>query len=386
MKKILFKQIFLIVLSVCGFCHAQESYMSDFYKGNLVEKKQVVESSSAAGDSSIAIAALDFSISAYDALSSDTDFINLVETSVKSLTAGNCKGKEKIIAEKLRMIFKTFSDSKIKIAVIDAFSVFQSPENLYLVNDFFYSKMQKSQEMDEALLKAVLFMGTYGNSASFNMLFIADILDVWPSYSAILASSYGGLANESEKEILQFLSTVPIEKKILILKRLDENPKVSKKICGESAENALSSVIYNIEGAKPDFSGSKLNLTLVCLQVFSDTQWTRAASLIASCFNGIRQEYENGNLSDEDFSSTIKNIASVSSAETSSSLSSYLDFLNKQTEKNLPPSKAVVLSLINSLGEMGDKAAFDSLLYATYLDYPEEVIAAAKNALAKLKW
>ncbi|MDY2616447.1 MAG: hypothetical protein SOV76_07840, partial [Treponema succinifaciens] len=76
MKKILFKQIFLIALSVCGFCHAQESYMSDFYKGNLVEKKQVVESSSAAGDSSIAIAALDFSISAYDALSSDTDFIN----------------------------------------------------------------------------------------------------------------------------------------------------------------------------------------------------------------------------------------------------------------------------------------------------------------------
>ena len=124
--------------------------MSDFYKGNLVEKKQVVESSSAAGDSSIAIAALDFSISAYDALSSDTDFINLVETSVKSLTAGNSKGKEKIIAEKLRMIFKTFSDSKIKIAVIDAFSVFQSPENLYLVNDFFYSKMQKSQEMDAA--------------------------------------------------------------------------------------------------------------------------------------------------------------------------------------------------------------------------------------------
>ena len=208
MKKILFKQIFLIALSVCGFCHAQESYMSDFYKGNLVEKKQVVESSSAAGDSSIAIAALDFSISAYDALSSDTDFINLVETSVKSLTAGNSKGKEKIIAEKLRMIFKTFSDSKIKIAVIDAFSVFQSPENLYLVNDFFYSKMQKSQEMDEALLKAVLFMGTYGNSASFNMLFIADILDVWPSYSAILASSYGGLANESEKEILQFLSKI----------------------------------------------------------------------------------------------------------------------------------------------------------------------------------
>lgn len=386
MRKNLFSPVLLAFFSLCGFCHAQNSYISEFYRGNLIDKKQVVESSSAAGDSSIAIASLDFSISAYSALSTDADFINLVEISVKSLTAGNSRGKEKIVSEKLREIFKLFNDVKIQIAVIDAFSVFPSPENLYLVNDFFYGKMQKSQEMDEAILKAVLFMGSHGNSASFNMLFIADILEVWPSYSAILASAYGGLANESEKEILQFLATVPIEKKILILKRLDENPKISKKICGDAAENALSSVIYNIDGAKFDFSGSRLNLVLVCLQVFSDTQWTRAAALIASCFNGIKQEYENGMLSDEDFSSTIKNMASVSSAETASTLSSYLDFLNKQTEKNQPPSKAVVLSLINSLGDMGDKAAFDSLLYATYLDYPEEVIAAAKNALAKLKW
>ncbi|MGN0728278.1 hypothetical protein [Treponema sp.] len=378
--------IFILFLLSCGICAAQESLMSEFYKGNLIEKKEVVEASAASGDSSIAIAALDFSISAYDALIYDDDFITLAETAVKSLTAGNCRGKEKLVSEKLKSVFKLFNDSRVIIAVIDAFSVFQSQENLYLVNDFFYSNMQNQNEMNEAILKAVLFMETYGNSASFNMLFIADILDIWPSYSEILSSSYGSLANESEKEILQFLATVPVEKKILILKKLDTNPKISKKICGEAAENALSSVIYNIEGAKLDFSGSKLDLALVCLEVISDTQWTRSASLVAQCFDGIKKEYESGRLSDTEFSAAIKNIAAVSSSETVLQLSSYLDFLNKQAEKNKAPSKAVVLSLINSLGDMGDKTAFDSLLYATYIDYPEEVVAAAKNALAKLKW
>ena len=50
------------------------------------------------------------------------------------------------------------------------------------------------------------------------------------------------------------------------------------------------------------------------------------------------------------------------------------------------PEEAVVLSVIKALGGLGDKAAFDYLLYATYLDYPSDVTDAARLALAKLKW
>jgi hypothetical protein len=64
----------------------------------------------------------------------------------------------------------------------------------------------------------------------------------------------------------------------------------------------------------------------------------------------------------------------------------YLDSLNKEMEKGTVPSKQVVLAVITALGGLGDKTAFDYLLYVTYLEYPEEVIAAARDALAKLKW
>ena len=50
------------------------------------------------------------------------------------------------------------------------------------------------------------------------------------------------------------------------------------------------------------------------------------------------------------------------------------------------PEEAVVLSVINALGGLGDKTAFDCLLYVTYLNYPEAVVKAAKTALTKLKW
>ena len=82
----------------------------------------------------------------------------------------------------------------------------------------------------------------------------------------------------------------------------------------------------------------------------------------------------------------ITNIASVASEETGQVLSAYLDLLNKRAEENNAPVEVVVLSVINSLGDLGDKAAFDYQLSVTYLNYPEEVTAAARTALAKLKW
>ena len=91
-------------------------------------------------------------------------------------------------------------------------------------------------------------------------------------------------------------------------------------------------------------------------------------------------------ISDEDFAMAIADIAKVASSETSVVLSQYLDFLNKKMENREPPVQTVILAVINALGGLGDKTAFDYLLYVTYLDYPEEVIAAAKNALSKLKW
>lgn len=42
--------------------------------------------------------------------------------------------------------------------------------------------------------------------------------------------------------------------------------------------------------------------------------------------------------------------------------------------------------MIDSLAKLGDKSAFDYLLYVGYLEYPESIKKAARDALSGLKW
>ena len=55
-------------------------------------------------------------------------------------------------------------------------------------------------------------------------------------------------------------------------------------------------------------------------------------------------------------------------------------------DKSFSPAESVVLAIISALGTVGDKNAFDALLGVTYYEYSDSVIAAARDALAKLKW
>jgi hypothetical protein len=48
--------------------------------------------------------------------------------------------------------------------------------------------------------------------------------------------------------------------------------------------------------------------------------------------------------------------------------------------------EAITRTIIQVLGDMGDKISFDYLLYISYLSYPEVIQSAAKEALEKLKW
>jgi HEAT repeat protein len=46
----------------------------------------------------------------------------------------------------------------------------------------------------------------------------------------------------------------------------------------------------------------------------------------------------------------------------------------------------IMLAIIRALGEIGDKTAFDNLLYISSLNYPEQIQSAAREALDRLDW
>ena len=67
-------------------------------------------------------------------------------------------------------------------------------------------------------------------------------------------------------------------------------------------------------------------------------------------------------------------------------LTAYLEEKKKKKENETDVSSAIVLSVIKTLGAIGDKSAFDSLLAVTYLDYDESILSAARKALSGLRW
>lgn len=381
------KALFLGVFSaLCLNAFAEpKSYEIDYIKGNFSQKTQAVKRASEAGDYSLVVDAINFCVDVEKLLGDDDRELNiLVETSVRCLKNSTVFSNEQISAL-LCSVFTAFSTSNVRIAVLEKLNSFPSSTNVNLVNAYIYDRCQSGSPMDDVLKKAIQIVKTSGNSVSFWYLFSADVLQIWPESASLLQESYGALASNCEVEVLNLFSKVNASQKSYILSIISKNKDFPSKIQGEVAENALSEAIIAY-GEKKDFSDDEIKLQLDALEILANTKWTRASSMASSYFSVACKEYEDGRITDVQFCNVISNVTSIASGDTCQVLSQYLDFLNKSKESGNAPCKAVVLSVINALGELGNKSAFDYLLYVTYLDYGDDVVQAARNALSNLKW
>lgn len=381
--KVLFLCVFA-ALCTCAFGESK-SYEIDYIKGNFSQKTQAVKRASEAGDYGLVVEAINFCVEVEKLLGDNDRELNiLVETSVRCLKNSTVFTNEQVAAL-LCSVFTAFSTSNVRIAVLEKLNDFPSSYNVNLVNAYIYDRCQSGAPMDDVLKKAIQVVKVSGNSVSFWYLFSADVLLVWPDNAELLQESYGALASSSEAEVLNLFSKVNPAQKSYILSIISKNKDFPAKIQGEVAENVLSEAIISY-GENKDFTDDEIKLQLDALEILSNTKWTRASSMASSYFVVARKEYEAGRITDLQFSNVISNVTSIASGDTCQVLSQYLDFLNKSKESGNAPVKAVVLSVINALGELGNKSAFDYLLYVTYLDYGDDVVAAARNALSNLKW
>ncbi|MCR5218434.1 hypothetical protein [Treponema sp.] len=365
------------LFAINAFAQNQQ-FEIDYVKGNLEDKITAVKESARIGDYSLNVKAMDFCLEYNKLLSQEEGFKSLLLEALTSISSSYPED----VSGRLCRIFKEIQDVEVRLAVLDRFNDYSSANSVSLVNSYLSEQIRNNSPSDEIILKSVKYLQSNGNVTSFRLIFVADILGIWEENTEALSQAWGPLANNSENEMLQVFQSSDFNQKLLILRAVQKNPYVSKKIRSEIAENALSEAIYNIG----ETSDVIIELQKESLRVIADCQWTRAASLATDYFSVARKEYENGHMTAEDFAAVITDIAAIASDETGHVLSEYLDFLNKSKEFSNAPVEAVVLSVINALGGLGDKTAFDYLLYVTYLDYSPEVITAARNALAKLKW
>jgi hypothetical protein len=116
----------------------------------------------------------------------------------------------------------------------------------------------------------------------------------------------------------------------------------------------------------------------------SEGDW--CAALLIEHLDATIAEYDKG-LADQRFLlEAVAALGAMGAREAAVRLTQYLVLVNSYTEKAKGYDEQVVLAIIASLGQLGDKVGFDDLMYTQYLNYSAAVKKAARAALDKLKW
>jgi len=153
----------------------------------------------------------------------------------------------------------------------------------------------------------------------------------------------------------------------------------------ELAETALS-VGVSYQGSSSGDLTYILSLRTSAARELTAREWQKASPLAIKHFYDYQMQYNRGQVSKSNFLESIALLGAMGTSEAAQALALYLQLINTETEQGKSFDEQVALAVVNNLGRLGDKSAFDYLLYIGYLQYPESVKKAARDALQKLRW
>ncbi|MBQ1628290.1 MAG: hypothetical protein II098_03925 [Treponema sp.] len=389
MKKVLFV---LCLFAATGNIFAVGSNnQKRFVKGTVADKTEAVRSASDKEILDLAKAAIEFSVNYKDLLGEDPELAELVISGIECLPyeyLENASTAEKTsIANRLLTVYGLFSEAKVRSVVLEKFTNSPLPvENIVTQLNVYVKSVDPEAAEPELIKQVVSTLEKIGNSDSFEILFRVRSESRWEPFYAEIENAIAILAKQSEQKILELISAGNVKDCMQMLNLIAKNSQTEQILSAQIAENVLSRTIYIYENT------TKLSEDLIPLQIDSfnllaKNNWTRASATAVRYLKNAETEYTQKVLPENEYCKIIVSVIKIAPIGAIQPLSSMLVALNRQKEANQQePSEAVMLSIINSLGEAGDKNAFDALLSVTYFEYPDSVVAAARNALAKLKW
>lgn len=364
---------------------ASDNVRIKFIKGNITDKTAAVREASGKEASDLSCAAVDFALQYKADLGDDRDLDGLAVAGVLALPADKTVPG---IEARLIQLFRTFSEGTVRIAVMSKAVLIKDAVPLdsftKLLNDYVSSSIGSEKDGD-VIKAAVQTLGSIGSSESFTVLYDCCEGNKWPQYKTDIEKSLGQLADKSLPQIIGIIQKGDVNTIRGIFDMIEKNENNSASLKAEIAENVLSETIYIADHSTPAARDTAI-LQMDALRVISGLQWTRASKTVMSFFEPAQRKYASGLLTEDEFAETVNCIETVAPIDAAPALSSYLAKMNSLKESGAAVSDRTVLAVINALGAIGDKSSFDSLLAVTYMNYSENIIAAARDALARLKW
>jgi hypothetical protein len=228
-----------------------------------------------------------------------------------------------------------------------------------------------------ACISAVLDMG---DSSSYEVLFTM----LRANYPEVISNEAAGAIDLIPGNLKQFLFNIidkyPSSDKLAAFRLCTDSQTLSSSDQGQLAELALEVSLDSSPDADLDV------MRYLAVVMLTKLRWTRANRLAVNNYYRVQADYYANQAPKERLLEAIACMGAVGNSNASLVIILQLGLLNAQIEKNAAYDADITIALIQALGLIGDKAALDHLLYITHLPYNENVHAAAREAVNRLRW
>ena len=390
MKRIVFILVF-IFCRFSVFAIDQDELLNlrkDFISAGIDAKAVILRSLSQSDDRSLIPIyqdAVEYVKNSYVILQNDEKLLNIGIIAVTKLGELN----DLKASGSIRYLFSTVENEDFQIACLKSISKLVQKDSAFTdyLNSLYetgLSDLISGKAFNVNLLRVYAeTLGNFADPSSFDVLIKTLFYPVNDGLKNTVKTALNNISFNYFDEI--FAKT--LQKNIQYIWTLyllaKENKRIEGTELGRISELVFDYGLKNLQDV--DFESAE-NLIEETLPVLSALKWSKASSQVNKFFyyvQGLRKTNPRG---DELLIKIIDCMGNLGTIECSQNLSIFLGVLNSETEKTKQYSEPLVLSVITALRKLGDKTAFDYLLYVEYLNYSEMVKQASRNAIEELKW
>ncbi len=228
-------------------------------------------------------------------------------------------------------------------------------------------------------------LGQIGDASSFSVLFSAMNLGYPDQVASIARTALLSLKGDFKEMLIGVMRTRPLpEKKIAVQMAIDSD-RLNDQQKAEFSELALDIGLHSGVSESTN-RGVLRDIRFQAAAALGARKWSHATGLLIEHLDMSIGEFDKGLVDRNHLLDAIGELGAMATHEAAVRLTQFLVLINSYTEKGKAYDDLVVFAVLQNLGALGDKVAFDDLMYTQYLNYSTGVKKAARAALEKVKW
>jgi len=365
-----------------------ESYHRNFIRASLAGKTGILLDAATderAGEfiGELYEIALQYALVTGRLLRDDPEMISLVAVAARGAgIAGNTDS-----LESLWELLGIFQDSHTRVEILGALGILGVGNHQIIakLNQFLYdinSAVRAGHSIDNTfpvLQACIAALGALGDESSFPFLFFTMTAGHPQGIIQETLRAIDSIQGNHTAFLIDVIRNNPFPEKAAAFRLGAYNQRLP---LAERAEITRAALEVSLDADDPVANSLRYD----AITFLTRYRWSPAAPLALRNFYRVQTGYLSGYVPRERLLEAITSLGVMDSTDAAQSLTLQLGLINSRTERTGEFEEDIILAIINALGELGDRVAFDHLLYISFLNYPDRVQASAREALNRLRW